>query len=93
MSGMRVQPLDGPFGAEVDGVVMDDLDESEIRELQQAFDEYGLLVLRDAQLTYPTQQHFVEMLVREELTAPRSSSCSPRPTCPTARRAPAARAV
>jgi len=69
MSALRVQPLDGPFGAEVHGVVADQLDEEARRELQAAFDEYGLLVIRDPDLAYPTQQHFVEMLVREDLSS------------------------
>ena len=69
MSPMRVQPLDAPFGAEVLGVDPGAIDDDTSRALQAAFDEYGLLVLRDVEVSYPTQQMFVEMLVGEDLSS------------------------
>ncbi|HEY6532690.1 MAG TPA: TauD/TfdA family dioxygenase [Acidimicrobiales bacterium] len=69
MSALRVQPLDAPFGAEVQGVDPAALDDETRSALQEAFDEYGLLVLRDVDVTYPTQQLFVEMLVREDFSS------------------------
>jgi alpha-ketoglutarate-dependent taurine dioxygenase len=70
MSALKVKQLDAPFGAEVHGVKLDALDEDAVLELQRAFDEHGLLVIRDPELEYPTQQKVVEMLVREDLSSP-----------------------
>jgi len=77
MSALKVTPLDAPFGAEVHGVRLDAIDEDATRELQRAFDEHGLLVIRDPDLAYPTQQKVVEMLVREDLSSPEELDVQP----------------
>ena len=68
MANIEVRALDAPFGAEVLGVDPSVLDDDTRRALQAAFDEHGVLVFRDVEFSYPTQQLFVEMLVRESLS-------------------------
>jgi alpha-ketoglutarate-dependent taurine dioxygenase len=68
MANLEVRALDAPFGAEVFGVDPAVLDDDARRTLQTAFDEHGVLVFHDIDFTYATQQHFVEMLVRESMS-------------------------
>jgi alpha-ketoglutarate-dependent taurine dioxygenase len=69
MSRMRVQPLDAPFGAEVTGIDPAAIDDDTRRDLQAAFDEHGVLVLRDVDVTYGVQQQFVERLVGDLISS------------------------
>ena len=68
MANIEVRALDAPYGAEVRGVDMDAVDDDAKALLRQAFDDYGVLIFKDVDFSFSTQQLFVEMLVGEQLS-------------------------
>jgi alpha-ketoglutarate-dependent taurine dioxygenase len=64
VKAFEVRDLDAPCGAEVLGfdprVAVDD---ASCRELRHAIDERGLVVFRDIELDWPSQQYLTELLV------------------------------
>jgi taurine dioxygenase len=68
MANLEVRPLDASYGAEVHGVDLREIDDATMAELRRAFDDYGLLIFKDVEFPYATQQRFVEMLVGAQLS-------------------------
>lgn len=60
--------LSPALGAEVDGFTEDQLDDPEVcRELQDLFDDRGVLVFRDLELSHASQLRLAEVLIRKDL--------------------------
>ena len=65
---MESTPLSPHLGAEVTGFTEDRLDDPDAcRQLQALFDRYGVLVLRDLDLTHAGQLRLAEVLIQKEL--------------------------
>jgi alpha-ketoglutarate-dependent taurine dioxygenase len=64
---VEIRPLNGTFGAEVVGLEPTvPLDAATCAQLRAAFDERGLLVFRDLDLTFDAQVYLTKMLIGRE---------------------------
>jgi alpha-ketoglutarate-dependent taurine dioxygenase len=64
---LTVSPLDGPFGAEVHGFDAGSmLDANDHAVLRSAFDEFGVVVLREVELERPAQTLITELVSGED---------------------------
>jgi alpha-ketoglutarate-dependent taurine dioxygenase len=67
MGKLEIRDLDAPYGAEVRGLdPRTALDGEDAARLQAAFDERGLLLFRELDITFPGQQALVDALVRAD---------------------------
>ena len=67
MGKLDIRDLDAPYGAEVRGFdPRVGMDEAISSQLQAAFDERGLLVFRELDITFPEQQSLVDLLTRSD---------------------------
>jgi len=67
IAGLRIRNLTPAFGAEVVGFdAQQPFDDDTRRVLQEAFDERGLLLFRDLELSHADQVRLCKMLIRKE---------------------------
>ena len=60
-ANLHITPIDAPAGVEITGVqVAHDLGEADFAAIEAAFDAYGVLVVRDQDLTPAQQLDFAE---------------------------------
>lgn len=68
MPQLQSEPLSATLGAEVTGFTEDLLDDPDVcRQLQWLFDDRGLLVFRDLELSHVRQLRLAEVLIQKEL--------------------------
>ena len=67
MNQWSVRPLNGAFGAEIEGAVLQDsLDDEDVRQLRGLIDDRGLLVFRDVEIDTALQEQLTYACIGQE---------------------------